>query len=134
MGEYWEASVQSIDFAKKEVICTSALQHWDPSKSFSIKYDKLVMAVGAHTQTFNIPGVREHAFFLKETRDAIKIRKRILGCKSAMALKKSIHIILQVSKRRVYRLPPMIVNDSFCTFASSEVDQPVSNFLRNFTI
>ncbi|KAG8785842.1 hypothetical protein FRC15_000605 [Serendipita sp. 397] len=80
MGEYWEASVQSIDFAKKEVICTSALQQWDPSKSFSIKYDKLVMAVGAHTQTFNIPGVREHAFFLKETRDAIKIRKRILGC------------------------------------------------------
>ncbi|KAG8806890.1 hypothetical protein FRC17_004747 [Serendipita sp. 399] len=80
MGEYLEASVQSIDFAKKEVICTSALQDWDPSRSFSVKYDKLVISVGAHTQTFNIPGVREHAFFLKETRDAIKIRKRILGC------------------------------------------------------
>jgi len=44
--------------------------------------NKLVIAVGAHTQTFNIPGVRENAFFLKETKDAIKIRKRILGCES----------------------------------------------------
>jgi NADH dehydrogenase FAD-containing subunit len=44
--------------------------------------NQLVIAVGAHTQTFNIPGVREHAYFLKETRDAIKIRKRILHCES----------------------------------------------------
>jgi NADH dehydrogenase FAD-containing subunit len=42
--------------------------------------NQLIIAVGAHTQTFNIPGVREHAFFLKENRDAIKIRKRILRC------------------------------------------------------
>jgi NADH dehydrogenase FAD-containing subunit len=33
----------------------------------------------AHT-TFGIPGVQEHAYFLKETRDAIKIRRRILQC------------------------------------------------------
>lgn len=79
-SEYFEASVQSIDFEKKEVLCLSPLQGWDPSKAFSVKYDKLVIAVGAHTQTFNIPGVREHAYFLKETKDAIKIRKRILGC------------------------------------------------------
>jgi NADH dehydrogenase FAD-containing subunit len=41
---------------------------------------QLVIAVGSHTQTFGIPGVQEHAYFLKETRDAIKIRRRILQC------------------------------------------------------
>lgn len=79
-AEYWEAAVKSIDFEKKEVHCISGLQNWDPQKSFAVKYDKLVIAVGAHTQTFNIPGVREHAYFLKETRDAIKIRRQILRC------------------------------------------------------
>ena len=41
---------------------------------------QLVIAVGSHTQTFGIHGVQEHAYFLKETRDAIKIRRRILQC------------------------------------------------------
>ncbi|PVG04662.1 FAD/NAD(P)-binding domain-containing protein [Serendipita vermifera] len=78
--ESWEAAVTKIDLENKEVHCISPLQNWDPSKAFKVKYDKLVLAVGAHTQTFNIPGVREHAHFLKETKDAIKIRRRILAC------------------------------------------------------
>ena len=31
---------------------------------------------------FNIPGVKEHAYFLKDVRDARAIRLRILECKS----------------------------------------------------
>lgn len=36
----------------------------------TINYDYLVCAVGAETQTFNIPGVRDHAVFMKELNDA----------------------------------------------------------------
>ena len=48
---------------------------------FDLKYDKLVVAVGCYSQTFGTPGVREHALFLKDVTDAVKIRKRVLECK-----------------------------------------------------
>ncbi|TFY65769.1 hypothetical protein EVG20_g5323 [Dentipellis fragilis] len=48
--------------------------------SFSVKWDKLVIAVGAYSQTFNVPGVKEHAHFLKDVKDARAIRTRILEC------------------------------------------------------
>ena len=41
----------------------------------TMKYDYLVYAVGAETQTFNIPGVRENACFMKELDDAEKVRR-----------------------------------------------------------
>ncbi|KAL2060585.1 hypothetical protein VTL71DRAFT_9226 [Oculimacula yallundae] len=49
-------------------------------KTFELNYDKLVIAVGCYSQTFNTPGVRENALFLKDVGDARKIRKRILEC------------------------------------------------------
>lgn len=51
-------------------------------KIFEIEYDKLVVAVGCYSQTFDIKGVKENALFLKDVGDARKIRKRILDCKS----------------------------------------------------
>lgn len=39
---------------------------------------------------FNVPGVKEHAHFLKDIRDARAIRSRILECPSFSAL--TIHI------------------------------------------
>ena len=48
---------------------------------FDLKYDKLVVAVGCYSQTFNTPGVRENAFFLKDVSDARNIRERVLQCK-----------------------------------------------------
>lgn len=38
-------------------------------------YDYLVVSVGATTNTFNTPGVREHCIFLKQVQDAQKLRK-----------------------------------------------------------
>ncbi|ORY77229.1 pyridine nucleotide-disulfide oxidoreductase-domain-containing protein [Leucosporidium creatinivorum] len=49
-------------------------------KPFTVGYDKLVIAVGAYSQTFNTPGVKEYAHFLKDVKDARKIRSRILEC------------------------------------------------------
>lgn len=45
---------------------------------FSVGYDKLVVTVGSYSQTFNTPGVKENAYFLKDVGDARKIRKRVL--------------------------------------------------------
>lgn len=69
--------------------------------TFSLRYDKLIIAVGAYSQSkldficnpkfkilsdfcpaFNVPGVKEHAHFLKDVKDARAIRTRILECLS----------------------------------------------------
>lgn len=52
------------------------------TKPFSIGFDKLVIACGAYSQTFNTPGVKEYAHFLKDVKDARRIRSRILECTS----------------------------------------------------
>jgi NADH:ubiquinone reductase (non-electrogenic) len=44
------------------------------TSSTSIEYDYLVYAVGAEVQTFNIPGVKEHAVFMKELHDVERVR------------------------------------------------------------
>ena len=53
---------------------------------FAMDWDKLVIAVGSYNQTFNTPGVKENAYFLKDVGDARKIRNRILSCFEAAAL------------------------------------------------
>lgn len=55
-------------------------------KLFTLPYDKLIITVGCYSQTFGTPGVREHAFFLKDVGDARKIRNRLLSCFEAAAL------------------------------------------------
>ena len=44
-----------------------------------LAYDYLVVAVGAVPNTFGIPGVREHARFLKEVDDGIAIQRTMLA-------------------------------------------------------
>ncbi|XP_059175954.1 probable NADH dehydrogenase isoform X1 [Physella acuta] len=65
-----------LDTKKQEINCTSVLK---PSLQYSLRYDKLVIGVGALTNTFGVPGVQENAFFLKEIADARRIRNRILN-------------------------------------------------------
>ncbi|KAI0366509.1 FAD/NAD(P)-binding domain-containing protein [Pilatotrama ljubarskyi] len=98
----YTAWCDSIDFKHKKLICMPATSPVtfpessqpagdnDPNQSaspvagssgkFELTYDKLVIAVGAYSQTFNVPGVKEHAHFLKDIRDARRIRARVLEC------------------------------------------------------
>ncbi|KAJ8596882.1 NDE1, mitochondrial external NADH dehydrogenase [Rhizopogon salebrosus TDB-379] len=83
----------AIDFKQKTLKCVPATPPLEQSASaplaeksptetgFTLRYDKLVIAVGAYSQTFNVPGVKEHAHFLKDVRDARAIRARIIECK-----------------------------------------------------
>lgn len=59
---------------ERKVICKSTLNN----EVVEFHYDKLVIGVGAVSNTFGVPGVYEHAFFLKEIADARKIRNQIL--------------------------------------------------------
>jgi NADH:ubiquinone reductase (H+-translocating) len=46
--------------------------------SFEISYGELVLAIGAVTRTFPVPGLSEHALGFKDLADAIHLRNRVL--------------------------------------------------------
>lgn len=73
-AKYFEAYARKIDIEKKVLHCENALKKGD----FSLKYDKLIIACGAISNTFGTPGVYENAFFLKEVADARNIRHRVI--------------------------------------------------------
>jgi NADH dehydrogenase FAD-containing subunit len=48
-------------------------------KEFYVSFDRLIVTVGAQTNTFGIPGVREYCCFLKQIEDARQIRTAIVN-------------------------------------------------------
>ncbi|KAK9449372.1 uncharacterized protein V1518DRAFT_415798 [Limtongia smithiae] len=76
--EFVQGVATGVDIKSKEITVTPRIEGVDPTQPFSIKYDKLCVAVGCYSQTFNIKGVKEHACFLKDIADARKIRRIIL--------------------------------------------------------
>lgn len=51
-----------LDIENKKIHCESVLKS---ELKYTIDFDKLVIGVGALSNTFNVPGVQEHSFFLK---------------------------------------------------------------------
>ena len=49
-------------------------------ESFTVSYDRLLFTIGAQTNTFGIPGVREYCCFLRQIEDARRIRTAIVNC------------------------------------------------------
>lgn len=76
---YFEAAASRINVAEKYVMCESSrlVTTNVPSRRFRVPYEHLVVAVGEKPATFGVPGVREHAFFMKEISDSVRLRKRI---------------------------------------------------------
>ena len=68
------AEAISLSPDEHTVVCRSILNN----EEYLLKYDKLVIGVGAVSNTFGVPGVNENAFFLKEVADARMIRNQIL--------------------------------------------------------
>lgn len=65
---FLRCAVKKIDFEKKKIT----------TEKTTLPYDYLVIALGAETDHFNIPGVKEYALPLKTLEDAVAIRNRIL--------------------------------------------------------
>ena len=70
------SSAMQLNPETKTLSCRSELP---PHQEYDLSYDHLVIGVGALSNTFNIPGVKENAFFLKELADARSIRNRIIA-------------------------------------------------------
>lgn len=75
-----EAEAKSIDSVNKTVTFSDSSDIKGAVSTTTIPYDYLIYAVGAETQTFGIPGVKEHACFMKELHDAEKMQDRFLDC------------------------------------------------------
>ncbi|EGC38564.1 hypothetical protein DICPUDRAFT_148767 [Dictyostelium purpureum] len=77
---FYEAECISVDPVKKTIRCVDNSAVKGEVSEFDLQYDHLVVGVGADNQTFNIPGVRENACFLKEFNDTRVIRDKIIDC------------------------------------------------------
>jgi NADH dehydrogenase FAD-containing subunit len=77
-----EASANHVDIESKTVTCESVVCDGNSCEieDFTVEYDRLLITVGAQTNTFGIPGVREHCNFLKQIEDARRIRTSIVNC------------------------------------------------------
>jgi NADH:ubiquinone reductase (non-electrogenic) len=72
---YVQAECTGVDPEKRLLKCSGiGADH----SNLEISYDHLVVGVGAKPNTFGIPGVQEHAMFLKELDHGLKVRQRIL--------------------------------------------------------
>lgn len=76
---YFEAAASRVNVAEKFVMCESSrLVATNVARlRFRVPYEHLVVAVGEQPATFGVPGVRDHAFFMKEVSDSVRLRKRI---------------------------------------------------------
>lgn len=68
----------SLQAANKTVTFSDSSDIKGAVSTTTIPYDYLVYAVGAETQTFGIPGVKEHSCFMKELHDAEKVRNAVI--------------------------------------------------------
>jgi NADH dehydrogenase len=67
--EFEMAEVVGVDFGARQVLVADGA---------SIPYDYLVLAAGAVSSDFGVPGVAEHALHLKSLEDAIRVRRSVL--------------------------------------------------------
>ena len=78
--KFYEAEATKIDYEKRVVYINDESDIKGDVTATEVKFDMLVVGVGAENATFGIPGVREHGLFLKEVGDAQRIRTRIMDC------------------------------------------------------
>jgi len=78
-ADYLEATVTEIDPERKVVTAQSVVCEGMSCdiEDFELSYDKLVVSVGATTNTFGIKGVKENCAFLKQIEDAARLRSAI---------------------------------------------------------
>jgi len=68
------AEVEAIDLKSKQV----RVHHQELGRRYELGYDHLVLALGAVTNFYRIPGLAEHALRMKTLGDAILMRNRAI--------------------------------------------------------
>ncbi len=78
---FFNGALEQIDRERRRVI-TAPLLDEDGTvivDRHEIRYDWLVLAIGGVANDFGIPGVREHAMFLEDRRQADRFRQKLLN-------------------------------------------------------
>jgi NADH dehydrogenase len=74
--KFVEGDVESIDLPARRVV----VSHGGDSHPHVLEYDHLVVALGATTNFYALPGVEERALTMKSLGDAIALRNRLIEC------------------------------------------------------
>ena len=72
---FFHGDVESIDLAARQV----EVAHGGEHHHHCLDYDHLVIALGAITNFFNLPGLEQHALTMKSLGDAIHLRHRLIA-------------------------------------------------------
>jgi NADH dehydrogenase len=75
-AEFNMGEAKSIDFAARQILVGLRAPHGQETRTVS--YDHLVLAPGSVTLHPPVPGLREHAFAIKELPDAVALRDRAI--------------------------------------------------------
>ncbi|TVY35031.1 External alternative NAD(P)H-ubiquinone oxidoreductase B1, mitochondrial, partial [Lachnellula subtilissima] len=86
----YQVHVLGVDFKDRRIKCVPAVGSNGDDRApdggragegeFEVSYDILLMAPGSETNTFNTPGVAEHCYSMKNMKDAMILRERMLDC------------------------------------------------------
>ncbi len=116
-----QGKVVSVDHKKK----TATVQP-SAGKSYTIKYDQIVMAAGSVSRTFPIPGVADQAIGMKSIEEAVAVRDRLIDNFSKAAN-------LPAGKERARLLTVTVIGGGFAgieTFA--ELRSLASGLLKDY--
>jgi NADH dehydrogenase len=80
---FWKIS--NIDFMLAHARRIDVQNHQIETDVETISYDYLILANGSVTSTFGVPGVEEHAYFLKTLEEAVALKNHIICCFEAAA-------------------------------------------------
>jgi NADH:ubiquinone reductase (non-electrogenic) len=72
-ARYVQAECTGVDIKSKVVKAVG-----NNGSSFALPYDHLVISVGCEPATFGIPGVKEHAIFMKEVENGMQVQRKLL--------------------------------------------------------
>ena len=67
-ASFVQATCDDVNILQKQISCTDIR-----GEKIQLGYDYLVLAVGAEPATFNIPGVKENAMFMKVRKEQTNI-------------------------------------------------------------
>lgn len=80
---FWK--IPNIDFILAHARRIDLPNHQIETDGETISYDYLILANGSVTSTFGVPGVEEHAYFLKTLEEAVALKNHIICCFEAAA-------------------------------------------------
>ena len=111
-----QAEIKAIDLTKKTVHCLGGLRDVE----LEFEFDHLLLALGAETNFFDIPGVRDWAVTMKNLADAALLRNRMVALLEDASLCKD-----EASRRELL---------TFVTagggFSGAETTGAINDFLR----